>query len=420
MVPPEQMAKAEEAANKAKQDLQLAQQQNKLQALETKNLQAAAGANKALTSGLFGRQFASTMNTINGLRTKATNSQVGHGLFKVAETTSTPSAYPARTRSGKPWPAVRADGSPWPTDPTKAPKMQHPSKYYADAGIDYKSVQEGKYGQPTDATPGVGSILWKGVKDPASMLTIARAGLNGTGIAGNTAVQPLKTPWRPFNEKYEAGTVGALLPTGLANSALDSVRGAVNWTANIPRHLVNAGMQVGATGLGAASHLGQAAYNAPSAAGEIYDAARSPEGLLGSPTSTFKRLAAMGSHFGTGLMNTAETALTVAPGAGTLARAGAYAYPLLSAPLGNWADNRQIAARSGQFDELRDQVLSNLNTPTQAPAGPDLDWLRDLFSQLGPYLKGLPSRLGVEASSAPMISEIGKGGLPVRSPSRIF
>lgn len=418
MVPPEQMAKAQEAATKAKQDLQLAQQQNKLQALETKNLQAAAGANKALTSGLFGRQFASTMSTINGLRTRATNSQVGHGLFKVAETT--PSAYPARTRSGKPWPTARADGSPWPVDPTKAPKMQHPSKYYADAGIDYNSLLAGQYGQPADATPGVGSILWKGVKDPASMLTVARAGLNGAGIAGNTAAQPLKTPWRPFNEKAEAGTVGALLPTGLVNSALDSVRSAVNWTANIPRHVVNAGMQVGATGLGAVSHLGQAAANVPGAIGEVYDAARSPEGLLGTQTSTFKRLAAMGSHLGTGLMNTAETSLAAAPGIGALARAGAYAYPLLSAPLGNWADSRQIAARSGQFDGLRDQVLSNLNAQPQTPATQNLGWVRDLLAQLGPYLKGLPGRLGMEAPSAPMISEVGKGGLPVRSPSRIF
>lgn len=425
-MPPE-LAKAEQGQAKAEQSAQQAQlkaleasHQQKLQQQQIQHNKAMTSAADNMGAGYFGKRFSTTMGNISKLTQQASMSRLNHGLYGLKAAADAP-VVPKYTRSGQAWPT----GKPAPTGQTPRVSVADAMR---DNGINYEALQAGDYGDPSVPTQGAFDTLWNGIKDPGKALPIARAGITTPGLdwfAGDKPLTPFgDKPWQPLADNAKPGTVGALMPTGLINGVANGAQWAGNKFLNIPRWLGNAGMAVGATGLGAVSHTGQAYAAAPAAFKELAAAHNTPEGIWNTPTDKLPSTKAMLGQFGQGAMDTMETAFTAMPWKGVslaakpIAKMLGLAYPALQGPMSNMSHDAAVASASAQQKALLAAAAeSGQPLGGAAAAGGSGEWLQNLLSQLGPYLKGLSGSMTGGGQPQTMASQVGAQGLPVRSTS---
>jgi hypothetical protein len=421
-VSPEQ-TKAEQGQVKAEQTAQQAQMkaleaghQQKLQQQQILHTKAMSNAANNMGAGYFGKRFSTTMGNISKLTQQASMSRLNHGLYGLKTAADAPSA-PTLTRSGKPWPTGRAA-------PTGVLKGPHIADLYRDNGINYKALQAGHYGDPAAPVPGVMDTLWNGIKEPSKALPIARAGISTVPglnwFAGDKPVTPFgETPWQPFSNSAKPGTVGALMPTSLLNGVANATQWMGNKALNLPRVLGNAGLAVGATGLGAASHTGQAYAAAPDAYKELSAAHATPEGIWNTPTDKLTKTKAMLGQLGSGALDTANTAFTVTPWKGVglaakpIAKLLGLSFPLMEGPMANMGHDATVAQATAQQQALR-EAAAKAGQPLTTPSGSG-EWLQGLLGQLGTYLKNRTGSMVAGGQPQTLPSTVGAQGLPVRS-----
>lgn len=382
---------AEQASQAAKHQAEQAQHQMKLQQQELKHHQAMAGIGDHAGNSYFNKKFTTVLGAVNKLNSSSRMLGIQHGLNSLKSAADTP---PLKTRSGAAWPtnqpAPVAGGAPL---VDMRPSM-------ARQGIDYDTMAAGGYHIPTGETAG-GTAL-RGLKDPASMLPVAKSWAGHVpylrGIVGDQYVEPVGKP------DAKPGTVGAALAP-LATGA--------NWLLNAPRMVGNTAVNVAGNAMGAVSHLGQAAYQAPGAIGELSSAVQQ-HGLWDAPTSALPKMQSMLGHLGGGAMDTAQTAFAVAPWGRALGWGGkalrSLAWPAIEDPIANFSKAHAAAEAGKQQEALR---AAAVQAGQPAVGGGGSEWLTGLLSQIGPYLKGLANR-HLQAP-ATRITNAGAAGHAVRN-----
>lgn len=380
---------AEQASQAAKHQAEQAQHQMKLQQQELKHHQAMAGMGNHASNSYFNKKFTTVLGAVNKLNSSSRMLGIQHGLSGLKSATT----QDLKTRSGAAWPTNQ------PAPPAGGSPLVDIRPSMARQGIDYDTMAAGGYHIPAGET--AGGTAWRGLKDPASMLPVAKSWAGHVpylrGLVGDQYVEPIGKPGA------KPGTLG---------SAVAPLATGANWLLNAPRTLGNAAVNVATNAMGAVSHLGQAAYQAPGAVKELGSAVQQ-HGFWDTPMGELPKLQATLGHLGSGAMDTAQTAMSVVPwgrGAGLGAKAMGTMWPAIEDPIANLSKSHAAAEASKQQEALRAAAVK-ASLPGSQPAG-SAEWLTGLMSKFGPYLKGL-----VSSPQAPVgrITDAGAAGHQVRN-----